>query len=112
MALADINDSGTPYMGISSGRTRPCTHRLEQSGPSTLSFSYTAARYSLEKNVSKEVCFGCEGKITLFSFPKNPALRKQWMQFVFLGQQQSFSSVFVDERFINKAQLTQDFHTV
>ncbi len=56
VALADANDSGTPYMGISSGRTRLCTHRLEQSGPSTLSFSYTATRNSLEKNVSKEVC--------------------------------------------------------
>ncbi len=58
----------------------------------------TDARDSLGKNVSKEVCFGCEGKITLFSFPKNPVLRKQWMQFVFPGQQRSFSSVFVDER--------------
>ncbi len=45
----------------------------------------------------------------MFSFPKNPALRKQWMQFVFPGQQQSFSSVFVDERFINKAQFDAGF---
>ncbi len=27
VALADV---GTPYMGISPGRTRPCTHRAEQ----------------------------------------------------------------------------------
>ncbi len=27
MALADVNDGGIPYMGISPGRTRPCTHR-------------------------------------------------------------------------------------
>ncbi len=26
MALADVNDGGTPYMGISPGRARPCTH--------------------------------------------------------------------------------------
>lgn len=32
--------------------------------------------------------FGCEGKITLFCFPNNSALREQWMQFVLLGQQQ------------------------
>ncbi len=57
----------------------------------------------------KKCVFGCEGKITLFSFPKNPALREQWMQFVFSGQQRSFSSVFVDERFINKAQLDAGF---
>ncbi len=31
------------------------------------------------------------------------------MQFVFPGQQQSFSSVFVDERFINKAQFDAGF---
>ncbi len=48
-------------------------------------------------------------EITLFSFPKNPALRKQWMQFVFPGQQRSFSSVFVDECFINKAQFDAGF---
>ncbi len=45
----------------------------------------------------------------MFSFPKNPALHEQWMQFVFPGQQQSFSSVFVDERFINKAQFDAGF---
>ncbi len=47
--------------------------------------SGSAARDSLRKNVSKEECFGCEGKITLFSFPKNPALREQRIQFVFWG---------------------------
>ncbi len=26
MALTDVNDGGTPYMGISPRRTRPCTH--------------------------------------------------------------------------------------
>ncbi len=31
-------------------------------------------------------------------------LCKQWMQFVFPGQQWSFASVFVDKCFINKAQ--------
>ncbi len=30
MALADVNDGGTPYMGISPRRTRPCTHRPER----------------------------------------------------------------------------------
>ncbi len=63
-----------------------------------------SGRMSLKKCV-----FGCEGKITLFSFPKNPALCKQWMQFVFPGQQRSFSSVFVDKRFINKAQFDAGF---
>ncbi len=34
---------------------------------------------------------------------------EQWMQFVFSGQQRSFSSVFVDEHFINKAQFDAGF---
>ncbi len=45
----------------------------------------------------------------MFSFQKNPALYEQWMQFVFPGQQISFSSVFVAERFINKAQFNAGF---
>ncbi len=59
MALADVNDGGTPYMGISPGRTRPCTHRPERERERThqcASFGCTA-RDSLGKNVSKEVCF-------------------------------------------------------
>ncbi len=46
----------------------------------------------------EEVCFGCKGKISLFSFPKNPALCEQWMQFVFPGQQKkkkSFACVYL-----------------
>ncbi len=53
--------------------------------------------------------FGCKGNINLFSFLKNPALREQWMHFVFPGQQLSFASMFVDERFINKAQFDAGF---
>ncbi len=30
MALADVNKGGTPNVVISSGRTRPCTHRPER----------------------------------------------------------------------------------
>ncbi len=29
VVLDDVNDGGTPYMGISPGRTRPYTHRPE-----------------------------------------------------------------------------------
>ncbi len=106
MALHDVNDGGTPYMGISPGRTRPCTHRPEREQERANALQSAgwqhgtcSGRMSLKKCV-----FSYEGKITLFSFPKNPALREQWMQFVFSGQQRSFSSVFVDECFINKAQ--------
>ncbi len=73
MALADVNDGGSPYMGISPGRIRPCMHQPEQDqvhAHQHASSGCADARDSLGKNVSKEVCFGCEGKITLFSFPK------------------------------------------
>ncbi len=72
--------------------------------PAALLHGTRSGRLSLKKCV-----FGCEGKITLFIFPKNSALRKLWMQFVILGQQRSFSSVFVDESFINKAQFDAGF---
>ncbi len=29
VVLDEVNDGGTPYMGISPGRTRPYTHRPE-----------------------------------------------------------------------------------
>ncbi len=100
VALADINEGGTPYMGISPGRARPCTHRPEESDSAPINALHSAALHGTRSGrISLEKCvFGCEGKITLFSFPKNPALRKQWMQSVFPEQQRSFSSVFVDER--------------
>ncbi len=74
----------------------------------------SAAQHSLKKNVSKEVCFGCKGKISLFGFTKYPALREQWTRFVFPGQQQD-SQAFIcswficDECFINKAQFDTGF---
>jgi len=63
----------------------------------------------------KSVFFGFEGKVTFFSFPKNPALREQWMKFVFPGQQWSCSGIFVcsrdfsDEYFVNKSQFGPGF---
>ncbi len=74
VALADVNDGGTPYMGISSGGRRPCAHRPAQEPerinalhPAALLHGTRAGRMSLKKCV-----FGCEGKIILLSFPKNP----------------------------------------
>ncbi len=32
MAIHDVMKGGTPYMGISPGRARLCTHRREQDG--------------------------------------------------------------------------------
>ncbi len=74
VVLDDVNDGGTPYMGISPGRTRPCTHRPEREQPiNTLHpaalHGTRSGRMSLKKCV-----FGCEGKITLFSFPKEPTV--------------------------------------
>ncbi len=59
VALHDVNEGGTPYMDISPGRMRPCTHRparVQVHAHQRASFSCTA-RDSLGKNVSKEVCF-------------------------------------------------------
>ncbi len=74
VVLDDVNDGGTPYMGISPGRTRPCTHPPEREQPintlqSAALHGTRSGRTSLKKCV-----FGCEGKITLFSFPKEPTV--------------------------------------
>ncbi len=104
--------SGAEMTGISPGRTRPCTHRPEQDrererGHQRASSGCTACTCSGRMSLKKCV-FGCEGNIILFSFPKNPALRGQWMQFVFPGQQMSFSSVCW-QTFVNKAQFDAEF---
>ncbi len=59
VALHDVNEGGTPYMGISPRRTRPYTHRpeREQVRAHQHASSGSAARDSLGKNVSEEVCF-------------------------------------------------------
>lgn len=56
----------------------------------------------LQRSVS-----GCEGKITLFSFPTNPVLRGQWTQFVFRGSNEIWQvfCTFSEECFTNKAQV-------
>ncbi len=57
VVLDDVNDGGTPYMGISPGRTRLCTHRPEREQPINTLQSAALHGTSLGKNVSKEVCF-------------------------------------------------------
>ncbi len=60
-------------MGISPGRTRPCTHRPEwerERAHQHASIGRLAARDSLGKNVSKEVCFWLWGKDNLVQLPK------------------------------------------
>ncbi len=69
----------------------------------------STVRDLLGKNVSKEVCFWLWGKDNLVQLPKRMQRYVNWMQFVFPGQQWSFTSVFVDERFINKAQFNTGF---
>ncbi len=57
MDLADVNEGGTPYMGISPRRTRTCMHRPERERAHQCASFGCTARDSLGKNVSKEVCF-------------------------------------------------------
>lgn len=63
----------------------------------------------------RKCVFECEGKKSLFRFPKNAELRQQWMQFVFPGQKRSYENVYVcyqhfaDDCFTNKAQFEAGF---
>ncbi len=57
----------------------------------------------------KKCVFGCEGKITLFSFPKEPSVTWTVDIVCFSGAAMEFLKCFVDERFINKAQFDAGF---
>ncbi len=63
-----------------------------------------SGRMSLKKCV-----FGCEGKITLFSFPKQPTVTWTVDIVCFSGAAMEFLKCFVDECFINKAQFDAGF---
>lgn len=66
----------------------------------------------------RKCVFECEGKKSLFRFPKNSELRQKWMQFVFPGQQRkTWENVYVcyqhftDDCFTNKSQFEAGFAT-
>ena len=64
---------------------------------------------------SRKGVFGCEGKLTIFSLPKDSAILDQRMWFVFPGQQHSPEKVWIcllhfeDNGFMNKAQNNAGF---
>ncbi len=62
-----------------------------------------------ERMSLKKCVFGCEGKITLFSFPKQPTVTWTVDIVCFSGAAMEFLKCFVDERFINKAQFDAGF---
>ncbi len=73
VVLDDVNDGGNSLYGHFSGRTRPYTHRPERErerAHQRASIGRLAARDSLGKNVSKEVCFWLWGKDNLVQLPK------------------------------------------
>ncbi len=107
VVLYDVNDGGTPYMGIS----RPCTHRPEwerERAHQRASFGCTA-RDSLGKNVSKEVCFWLWGKDNLVQLPKTTHRYVNSGYSLFFRGSNGVSQCFVEERFINKAQFDAGF---
>ncbi len=113
VVLDDVNDGETPYMGISPGRTRLCTHRPEwerENAPINALQSAGWQHGTCSGGMSLKKCvFGCEGKITLFSFPKEPTVMWTVDIVCFSGAAMEFLKSFVDERFINKAQFDAGF---
>ncbi len=112
VVLDDVNDGGTPYMGIPPGRTHPCTHRPEwerERAHQRASIGRLAARDSLGKNVSKEVCFWLWGKDNLVQLPKRTHRYVNSGYSLFFRGSNGVLKCFVDERFINKAQFDAGF---
>ncbi len=80
MALYDVMKGRIPCMG--SSPRRACAHANQNERKSmAMNMHHSAALHTTSsKRMSPKKCaFGCKGKITLFSFPKNPALREQWL---------------------------------
>ncbi len=67
-ALRDFMKGGTPYMGTHTSTGARALHSA-------------ALHWTRSGRMSLKCVFGCEGKITLFSFLKNPALREHWICF-------------------------------
>ncbi len=57
VVLYDVNDGGTPYMGISPGKNASVHASTRVRAANQHASIDSAARDSLGKNVSKEVCF-------------------------------------------------------
>ncbi len=102
VVLDDVNDGGTPYMGISPGRKHPYTHQPEREQP--INTLHPAALHGTRSGRTslKKCVFGCEGKITLFSFPKEPSVTWTVDIVCFSGAAMEFLKCFVDERFIKQ----------
>ncbi len=77
VVLDDVNDGGTPYMGISpEERARARIDQSEnESAPINALQSAGWQHGTRSGRMSLKKCvFGCEVKITLFSFPKEPTV--------------------------------------
>ncbi len=98
-------------MGISPGRTRLYMHRQEnESAPINALQSAGWQHGTRSGRMSLKKCvFGCEGKITLFSYPKEPTVTWTVDIVCFSGAAMEFLRCFVDKRFINKAQFDAGF---
>ncbi len=99
-------------MGISPGRTHPCTHRPEwerERAHQRASIGRLAARDSLGKNVSKEVCFWLWGKDNLVQLPKRTHRYVNSGYSLFFRGSNGVSQVFCWRTFINKAQFDAGF---
>ncbi len=90
VALDDVNEGGTPYMGISPRRAHPCTHRPEREQARAPASLGSTAGDSLRKNVSKEVCFWLWGKDNLVQLPKQPSVTLTADAVCFLGAATEF----------------------
>ncbi len=70
MALHDVMKRGIPCMGISPGRASARTRQPEREQEYTHQHHWQHCTGLAREECLQRSVFGCEGKITLFSFPK------------------------------------------
>ncbi len=74
VVLDDVNDGGTPYMGISRTSARIDQSENESAPIKALQSAGWQHRTRSGRLSLKKCVFGCEETITLFSFPKEPTV--------------------------------------
>ncbi len=95
--------------GHFSRRTRLYTHRPEREQPINTLQSAALHETRLGRMSLKKCVFGCEEKITLFSFPKEPTATWTVDIVCFSGAAMEFLKCVCWQTFINKAQFDAGF---
>lgn len=94
---AHIDVTACPCSDTLSVWFRPLCAASKAFPPCDLQCSQSSHHCS-SKMAPRKCFYGCEGKVRLFSFPKEASTRQKWEELLFSGQKQRRTYVFVCQR--------------